>query len=50
MVKIIILLIFPLSLMAQRNVYEKLNVYMDKQSQVNKFGGTVLVMKNDSII
>lgn len=50
MVKIIILLIFPLSLMAQRNVYDKLNVYMDKQSQVNKFGGTVLVMKNDSII
>lgn len=50
MFKIIILLIFPFGLMAQSNVYKKLNVYMDKQFEVNRFGGSVLVMKNDSVI
>lgn len=47
---IMILLLFPIGLFAQENVYRKLNAYMDQQSEINKFGGTVLVMKNDSVI
>lgn len=50
MKKLIILLLFPFSLLAQDHIYTKLNTYMDKQAEINKFGGTVLVMKNDSII
>ncbi len=47
---IILLIIFPLSVFAQKNTYSKLKAYMDKQAEINKFGGTVLVMKNDSVI
>ena len=47
---LIILLLFPFGLLAQDNVYSKLNRYMDKQSEINKFGGSVLLMKNDSVI
>ncbi|MEO6346718.1 MAG: serine hydrolase [Aquaticitalea sp.] len=50
MKKLIILLLFPFSLLAQNHIFTKLNTYMDKQSEINKFGGTVLVMKNDSVI
>ena len=50
MKKIIILLLFPFITFAQNNSYNKLENYIDKQSEINKFGGTVLVMKNDSVI
>ena len=50
MKKLIILLLFPFSILAQNSGYNKLNTYMDKQAEINKFGGTVLVMKNDSVI
>lgn len=50
MFRIIVLLLFPFTLVAQNTRHQKIATYMDQQSEINKFGGTVLVMKNDSVI
>lgn len=33
-----------------QNVSQKIEQYMDSQFRVNKFGGTVIVMKNETVI
>ena len=43
-------LLLPFNFFGQQVNYDKINMYMDKQAKVNKFGGTVLVMKNDSVV
>lgn len=48
--RIILLFFFPFGLLAQQDAYRKLDMYMDKQAEINKFSGTVLVMKNDSVL
>ena len=48
--KLLFFLLCPYIFYAQNINYEKINLYIDKQVEVNNFGGTVLVMKNDSII
>lgn len=45
-----LLLLFPTLLFAQKNSFDKVERYMDAQHNVNKFGGTVIVMKNDTVI
>lgn len=45
-----LLLVFPTLLFAQKNSFDKVERYMDAQHNVNKFGGTVIVMKNDTVI
>lgn len=50
MKKVSLLLLFPFYLFAQNGTYDKLKLYMDKQEAINKFGGTVLVVKNDSVV
>lgn len=50
-IKIITLfLLFPIVSFCQKNNFLEIEKYMDAQNQVNKFGGTVLVMKNDTVI
>lgn len=44
------LFLFPIVLFGQNTTVTKLEKYMDAQSQINKFGGTVIVMKNDSVL
>ena len=44
------MILFPLVIFAQNSLPEKLEKYMDKQLEINQFGGTVIVMKNDSVI
>lgn len=48
--KLLFFILCPYIFYAQSVNYEKINLYMDKQVEINNFGGTVLVMKNDSII
>lgn len=48
--KIILLLLLPILSFGQINSYDKTEKYMDAQFNVNKFGGTVIVMRNDSVI
>ena len=48
--KIILLLLMPILSFSQINSIDKIEKYMDAQSNVNKFGGAVIVMRNDSII
>ena len=43
-------LLLSLTVFGQQVNYDKIHLYMEKQAEVNKFGGTVLVMKNDSVI
>ncbi|MES2513568.1 MAG: serine hydrolase domain-containing protein [Bacteroidota bacterium] len=50
MKKILFLLIFPFSLSSQTSVSSLLELYMDKQAEFNRFGGTVIVMRNDSVL
>ena len=40
----------PILSFSQINSIDKIEKYMDAQSNVNKFGGAVIVMRNDSII
>ena len=47
---IALLFLFPALLSAQNKHYEKIEKYLDKQVEINKFGGTVLIAKNDSVI
>ena len=48
--KIILLLLMPILSFSQISSIDKIEKYMDAQSNVNKFGGAVIVMRNDSII
>ncbi len=45
-----LLLIFPLLVFSQKNNHEALDKYMDQQVKINRFGGSVLIMKNDSVV
>ncbi len=47
---IVLLLLLPIVSFAQTNNFDQIEKYMDAQNQINKFGGTVIVMKNDSVI
>lgn len=46
----LLLLLIPFVLLGQKNAFKDIEKYMDAQSQINKFGGTVIVMQNDSVI
>lgn len=46
----LLLLLIPFVLLGQKNTFKDIEKYMDAQSQINKFGGTVIVMQNDSVI
>lgn len=48
--KILFLIFLPTLLFAQTKSYDKIERYMDAQNNINKFSGTVIVMKNDSVI
>ena len=48
--KILFLIFLPTLLIAQTKSYDKIERYMDAQNNINKFSGTVIVMKNDSVI
>lgn len=48
--KIIALLLLPILSFGQKNTFDKIEKYMDAQHNVNKFGGTVIVMRNDSVV
>ena len=48
--KIILLLLTPILSFSQIKSFDKIVKYMDAQSNVNKFAGTVIVMRNDTII
>jgi len=50
MIKIPFFLLLSYTVFGQQVNYDKIGLYMDKQAEINKFGGTVLVMKNDSVI
>lgn len=47
---IILILLFPIVSLCQKNNFQEIEKYMDAQNQVNKFGGTVIVMKNDTVL
>ena len=46
----LLLLLIPFVLLGQKNTFKDIEKYMDAQSQINKFGGTVIIMQNDSVI
>ena len=48
--KIIVLLVLPILSFSQIKSFDKIEKYMDAQSNVNKFAGTVIVMRNDTVI
>ncbi|WP_309608192.1 serine hydrolase [Flavobacterium sp.] len=47
---ITLILLLPIVSWCQKNNFQEIEKYMDAQNQVNKFGGTVIVMKNDTVI
>ena len=47
---LILLLTLPLSVFCQNDAAQKIDYYMSKQAEINKFGGTVLVTKGDSVL
>ena len=50
MKKILTLMLFPISLMAQKNYTELLEKYMQAENQIKGFTGSVLVMKNNKVL
>jgi CubicO group peptidase (beta-lactamase class C family) len=48
--KFVFLILFPSLLFAQKKSIDKVEKYMDAQHNINKFSGTVLVMKNDTVL
>lgn len=50
MKSIFFLLFLPMITLGQKSEYLQIEKYMDAQHQINKFGGTVLVMKNDEVV
>ena len=46
----LLLLLIHFVLLGQKNTFKDIEKYMDAQSQINKFGGTVIIMQNDSVI
>ncbi len=50
MKKILILLLFPLSMYAQKNYLALLDYYMHAEVSVNKFNGNILVAKSGNVI
>lgn len=48
--KFLVLLLLPCFLAAQKSSFDRIEKYMDAQHQINQFGGTVIVMRHDSII
>lgn len=48
--QIILLLLFPVVIFGQKNIVSNLANYMQAQVEVNNFSGTVLVLKNGSIL
>ena len=47
---ITLILLLPIVSWCQKNNFQEIEKYMDAQNQVNKFGGTVIVMKKDIVI
>ena len=50
MKKILTLMLFPITLMAQKNYTELLEKYMQAENQIKGFTGSVLVMKNNKVL
>ena len=48
--KIVLLLLIPILSFSQINSVDKIEKYMDAQHNVNKFAGTILVVKNDTVL
>lgn len=48
--KMLLLLLLPVLLFSQKSPYGQIEKYMDNQNQINRFGGTVIVMRKDSIL
>ena len=48
--KIILLLFIPILSFSQIKYFDKIEKYMDAQHNINKFGGTVIVIKNDTVL
>jgi CubicO group peptidase (beta-lactamase class C family) len=48
--KFLLIILLPTLLFAQNKSFDKIEKYMEAQHNINKFAGTVIVMKNDTVI
>ena len=46
----IILLLLPILAFSQKNSFDKIEKYMDAQHNINKFAGTVIIVKNGNVL